>query len=207
METKVLQPKVEAIYQAVFRLFAKGADLNNLTVSEITAEAGIGKGTAYEYFANKEEMIAGAIHYKMQEVCGWLYDNMSRAQDFYGKMQMLFNCMEEQLTEVNCICRVMHLMADHSAVSKKLKELADSRTQEAFGVTEMIRKILLDENEDKKFDEETQDYLTLAICSKLLCYAMFLSGAQDTIHISQSRMKQMICEDICRQMEYCKAGS
>ena len=42
-------PKEKAIYQAVIELFEEGADINNLTVAEITARAGIGKGTAYEY--------------------------------------------------------------------------------------------------------------------------------------------------------------
>ena len=40
-----LAPKVKATYQAVIQLLIEGADLNNLTVSEITAKAGIGKGT------------------------------------------------------------------------------------------------------------------------------------------------------------------
>lgn len=48
-------PKVKAIYRAVFELFEEGADLNSLTVSEITKKAGIGKGTAYEYFPIKKK--------------------------------------------------------------------------------------------------------------------------------------------------------
>ena len=43
-----LAPKVKATYQAVILLLMEGADINNLTVSEITGRAGIGKGTAYE---------------------------------------------------------------------------------------------------------------------------------------------------------------
>lgn len=43
MESREFAPKVLATYRAVIDLFREGADLNNLTVSEITAKAGIGK--------------------------------------------------------------------------------------------------------------------------------------------------------------------
>ena len=59
-------PKEKAIYKAVLELFEEGADLNSLTVSEITAKAGIGKGTAYDYFSDKEEMIAKALFYNIE---------------------------------------------------------------------------------------------------------------------------------------------
>ena len=97
MELTKLPPKVEAIYQAVIVLFTQGADLSNLTVSEITAVAGIGKGTAYEYFSNKEEMIAKALFYEAQKVCVRLYDKMKTAPSFDEKIKMLFDYMDEQL--------------------------------------------------------------------------------------------------------------
>ena len=61
---KQYPPKVKAMYEAVLELFASGRELGTLKVSEITAKAGIGKGTAYEYFSTKEEMIIGAIRYE-----------------------------------------------------------------------------------------------------------------------------------------------
>lgn len=65
--------KEKAIYQAVVDLFMEGADLSELTVSEITAKAGIGKGTAYGYFSDKEDMIARSICYNVDQYCHWIY--------------------------------------------------------------------------------------------------------------------------------------
>lgn len=64
MERSELAPKVTATYQAVIDLLMEGVDVGSLTVSEITGRAGIGKGTAYDYFSSKEEMIAGALFMK-----------------------------------------------------------------------------------------------------------------------------------------------
>lgn len=46
--------KVVLMYQAVVDMVNEGVDVNNMKVADITARAGIGKGTAYEYFSTKE---------------------------------------------------------------------------------------------------------------------------------------------------------
>ena len=55
--------KVTAIYKAVQELVEEGADFRTLRVSDVSAKAGIGKGTTYEYFSSKEEMIVKAVSY------------------------------------------------------------------------------------------------------------------------------------------------
>ena len=53
--------KVLALYQAVIEFINEGCDINTLKVADITGRAGIGKGTAYEYFSSKEEIISSEI--------------------------------------------------------------------------------------------------------------------------------------------------
>ena len=60
-----LPAKVAALYQAVLELIEEGADIAELKVSDITKKAGIGKGTAYDYFDTREEIIAYALLYFM----------------------------------------------------------------------------------------------------------------------------------------------
>ena len=55
--------KREAVYEAVITLMEKGGDQSTIKVSDIAAEAGIGKGTVYEYFSSREEIIAKTIIY------------------------------------------------------------------------------------------------------------------------------------------------
>ena len=49
-------PKVTAMYRAVSTLLREDKDISEMSVSMITGLAGIGKGTAYEYFDSKEEI-------------------------------------------------------------------------------------------------------------------------------------------------------
>ena len=56
-EMENLPEKEVRIYIAVADLIKEGKNINDLKVSEISNRAGIGKGTTYEYFQSKEEMI------------------------------------------------------------------------------------------------------------------------------------------------------
>ena len=75
-----------ALFHAVLELIEENADFSSMTVSDITGKAGIGKGTAYEYFSSKEEMVAKAIV--------WAIERQTEKA-----MQMLSekNSMEEQI--------------------------------------------------------------------------------------------------------------
>ena len=54
-DKKELQNKVILMYEAVISLIEEGKDINSIKVVDITSRAGIGKGTAYEYFKSNEE--------------------------------------------------------------------------------------------------------------------------------------------------------
>ena len=59
-------PKVTAMYRAVSTLLREDKDISEMSVSMITGLAGIGKGTAYEYFDSKEEIIVCALLYEIR---------------------------------------------------------------------------------------------------------------------------------------------
>ena len=52
-----------AIYQAALGLIAQGASPAAMKVQDIAQAAGIGKGTVYEYFTSKEEILQGLAEY------------------------------------------------------------------------------------------------------------------------------------------------
>lgn len=56
-------PKEQAVFAAVLRLAGRGVDLTSLRVQQIADEAGMGKGTLYEYFKSKEEILQGTVRW------------------------------------------------------------------------------------------------------------------------------------------------
>lgn len=59
-------PKEIALFEATLRLLGSGKDLHELKISQIAAEAGIGKGTVYEYFDSKETLIGRTLLYCLE---------------------------------------------------------------------------------------------------------------------------------------------
>ncbi len=53
--------KREDILEAVISLSDRCKTPGEMTISAVAVHAGVGKGTVYEYFASKEEMMAEAV--------------------------------------------------------------------------------------------------------------------------------------------------
>lgn len=55
--------KKTAICEATFDLLQSGLNINELTIQQIATKASIGKGTVYEYFKSKEDILLETIVY------------------------------------------------------------------------------------------------------------------------------------------------
>lgn len=58
--------KKEKVFDAVFDAVLETGDITAITVSDIAARAGIGKGSVYMYFANKDQMIYESARYLIE---------------------------------------------------------------------------------------------------------------------------------------------
>lgn len=196
-------PKEKAIYQAMLALFEEGADINSLTVAEITGRAGIGKGTAYEYFSGKEEMIAKAFFYNGEVFCEQLYEGIRREQTPSDKIDFVLLEIEKQITRADCIFRLIHMLSDNSSVSKWVRELLEQKKMSGeMPAAGMIRKVLLDELDGRQMPSEDKlTYLVFSIYSKVFCYAMLLKEEQYKNPEKRTLIRGMISQGIYREVE------
>lgn len=195
-------PKEKAVYKAVIELFTEGADLNSLTVSEITAKAGIGKGTAYEYFSDKEEMIAKAFFYNIEFFCESLYRGINKEKNLYDKMNGILLSMEKQLAKTNCLIRLEHMLCDHSSMGDRIRELKEKKAPDEMLPADLIRKILYDVLPDRDaVSENVLTYLGMSIFAKILCYAMLLDEGRYGNDEERRQMRELVCNGICREIE------
>lgn len=88
-------PKVVAVYEAVHRLICDGQDISQLIVADIAREAGIGKGTIYEYFESKEEIIARALFYELDVIMTETMNVLSHAATVEDCFILLAGMMDE----------------------------------------------------------------------------------------------------------------
>ena len=91
--------KVLAMYQAVIEFINEGCDINTLKVADITGRAGIGKGTAYEYFSSKEEIISSAILYYVKVCFEKLQVISTDNRTFQQKINEVMDFIDEHVKE------------------------------------------------------------------------------------------------------------
>ncbi|GFI48422.1 HTH-type transcriptional regulator BetI [Lachnospiraceae bacterium] len=205
MESEALAPKVKAIFQAVIRLIKEGADLNNLTVAEIAAKAGIGKGTVYEYFQNKEDVIAQALFHQLKTDCREMYQELCQEKDLYTKMNLVLLGMEKNLEEINCFVRSIHIMMDNSVISGKMRKMAEEKKEGEILIVDMIRCIIDNETGSMEgLPAEKSAYLMMSVFSKLICFVLYQFDQRAGKMLDSVAMREMICRDVCRDIENVK---
>lgn len=115
-------PKVLLLYEAVEQLIVEGVDIKDIRVSTITDRAGIGKGTAYEYFDTKEEILACAIVFYMRKAVEKLKHMLEKCSSFAEQVAFLLEGIEKGNGKQQCIIRYIHMMTDTSSFSCLVQE-------------------------------------------------------------------------------------
>lgn len=103
VKSKDNYPKAIAVYEAVLQLIHDERELQGVTVSEIAKKAGIGKGTTYDYFESKEEIIAKALIYGYRKMIAYLMEKTKECDSLKEKII----CMYDVVEEIGCVNMVV----------------------------------------------------------------------------------------------------
>lgn len=138
-----LPAKVTALYQAVISLIEEGADIAELKVSDITEKAGIGKGTAYDYFDTKEEIIAYALLFFMENSMVRLEEQIRVKNRFQEKVDLTLDIMSAEVGKGACMLRFINLLYDPSQLGQMLRNtLRESMALDSCRPLMLVRDIL-----------------------------------------------------------------
>lgn len=100
--------KVIALYGAVGALLEEGADASQLKVADIAARAGIGKGTTYDYFNSREELIVKAMLYQIAENLRAVWEKVDAEENFRNKVYTFLDQIFNSSCKENC--RILQLL-------------------------------------------------------------------------------------------------
>lgn len=195
--------KVAAMYEAVGDLIMKGLDVPDIKVSMITEQAGIGKGTAYEYFESKEEIIVCALVYHMRRMSGKLETSLERCGSFREQLRMMLdNCGRDE-EDGRCFIRFVHVITDNSVFG----QLVRSKMAEENGevpIVNVLGRILKDGMERGEVRRDLPlDYMVCTLFSRLLTLIIYLYEPS-RLKMEEARMRELICQGIVR--EFCASA-
>ena len=191
---KKLSPKVKALYEAVEELIFENIDVKEIKVSDITERAGIGKGTAYEYFRNKEEIISSAMLYHIDLICRQMIEKLEELKDFPKTMQLLLCCMDEEIKKRDCLVQFIHLLSDNGLIGKVLQKKIKERNLELCMPKDVIAHMIQVGIENGDINKELPlDYVSMEIASRVLIYIIYITD-DDKNGCSRQQMHKLVCD-------------
>lgn len=196
-------PKVLAIYQAVEQLIADGENLNTVSVSAITELAGIGKGTAYDYFDNKDEIIACSLLYQIRSLSQGLRETLGSKDSFAEQIDFCLNEIEKGTEKQQCFIRFVHVLTDNSGYCQLVKEKMKQAEFAPYLPPNVLREFILKAVERGEIKRTLPlDYVVHEMFSKLLTYLLSLHTHECMgTEIQQIRpyVYQSIIDELCEK--------
>lgn len=195
-------PKVIAMYGAVSTLLRENKDISEMSVSMITGLAGIGKGTAYEYFDSKEEIIVCALLYEIRMVTEQAFEQLKACPDMESQIEKMLLLVEEHSQCVDAIMAFLHLLTDHSKEGNLLRE----RMAEENGngpVDLLIRKITDSAAKRQELREDLPlSYITNVLLARMISYLMYQChhiGDDMSPEEMRGRITESIMNELCKK--------
>lgn len=194
-----IPPKVLKLYEAVSQLVEEGADPGTLRVSTITDRAGIGKGTAYEYFDSKDEIVIYAVVYQMQTAMVELEKGLLERKTFQEQMNYLLDEVSAQEGRQNSFLKLIHLLTDNSEFSRQVQGIMASAAHEKYRLIQLFRKLLgaaMERGELRK--DLPLDYMVFSMGGRVLAYMVAVS--EGGLQIELSQMRELVYEGILNEL-------
>lgn len=191
--------KVLALYQAVIDLIEEGTDINSVKVIDITNRAGIGKGTAYEYFNSKEEMIVEALQHDMFMQMQDLKQRMQGNQTMQELIYVVLNWMEHKFTTRRSGVQFFRI----SYHSYEIRESFHREFEKAREGCGNLYEILLPIIEKGKAQKQIEESLPLTLCYMVLIshFVSFFMGLNHMDKIADVTLEQMKDFVLCSIMK------
>lgn len=184
-EFENMPEKVRKIYEAVGELAKEGRDVTTLKVSEISKKAGIGKGTTYEYFESKEELISKAVFFSMyvniKTILLIMYGKGSFKEKFYDIMDYMWSNKLDDNT-VKSIINVLKGTPEPENVfhgfpnEGKRKE---SMPESICAIEQALVGFMNQGIAEGTISEKDEIFRKNVLCSQLIQFIFFIQDAKD----------------------------
>ena len=174
-EFSCLPPKVLLMYEAVVEMIGEGYDVNKMKVSDITARAGIGKGTAYEYFSSKEEIITRAIAYDVWKKREYLRSLVKGAGNFKEKFDKMLDYLINSYGERETFCLLVRIGTGSYEISEPLRKEYEKMQQsmDCESMEKIVDMLMQQGVEEGVIKDRNLDRQRMAFVAQIVGFARF----------------------------------
>jgi AcrR family transcriptional regulator len=212
-----LPEKVLLLYQAMQELVGEGVDLSTVKVSAITERAGIGKGTAYDYFESKDDLVASSLVFLVGQTILELRCAIQDKHTLYEQLNSLLVELGEKIKVRAGLLHFVNMLTDFSPISQLFRDKLIQETNAQVKPIEMIDEMLSAAAKRGEIKEVfPKDYMILSVCSRIITYITFQTIQEDLAQVGlfqtaattplaasrrEDEMRQFICESVIREFQ------
>lgn len=200
----IIEPpeKMLKMYEAVLSFLREERDMGTLKVSDITTRAGIGKGTAYEYFSSKEELITSAMMWGIADKIHELAELLNEKDSFREKCFCIFDWLEAYREYAQVMLRIVKgNMGDCCCEGKE--QLAGSFVQSVQGyIYERIGEMLELGFWEGAFTMQDKEKRALAFFGAVIQYSFVIMGPKESpfLRMNQMQLKEFVYESMIKAL-------
>lgn len=196
-----IPPKVLLMYDAVQQLIGEGCSVSQIRVSSITERAGIGKGTAYEYFDSKEEILVGAFIYYVRSMAEEMNRQLRPLGSLREQINYIFDDLDRESQKKYCFVHFVHEVTDNSQFSRMVKERLQENSLTRNFAEFLFGDIIRQGVERGDIDPDIpMDYLIYTVFCKVLTYMMCIC-TEECFDTDVPAFRRLIIEGILRDMK------
>lgn len=196
MDNNTYTDKELAIFNGVIDLINRGANIYSVTVSEIAKASGVGKGTIYEYFSSKEEVISKAILYKMRKETDYAIARVESKTNFkdkyYEALKIIVENFDNKFSTINLLLSTGNFneLYEYMIDEKHLIAAYTSRIESIID-----RLLLMGYEEGIITIEESQYYKRMVIISSIAGFINYINNRERYLDIDTQKAM-----DLCYKM-------
>lgn len=159
MENNTHSEKEILIFNAVNKLMNEGVKLHTVKVADIAKSAGIGKGTIYDYFKSKEEILEKALLYNMNLELYETLEKIKAVDSFKNKCYITLDIVAKGVRDYSSATSILFSNLSHHEFKEILENNKEYINDRYNLLKETIEKIvslgvlegIIKEQEDKEY--------------------------------------------------------
>ena len=192
-----LSEKELALFQAVIDLIEEDVDIHSIKVSDITNRAGIGKGTAYEYFSSKEEMVAKAIIWSGEKLFQKIMGILRTTGSLKGQIMAVLDFIETEMSSSRCSTQLMRLQGQECQMKEHLyreyAKFGGSQSQ-----VESVLRILTEQGKREGTipADMPETFVTMVLMAGFMSYFVYLLEGLETEEVPREQTKEFLQRNI-----------
>ena len=196
-------PKVQQLFKAVTDLIEEGMDVHTMKVIDITNKAGIGKGTAYEYFKSKEELVSAAIAADMKDQFDLLKNMLAEEKTFEGKIIAVFHWMDQNMKRRRSAPQFFKFLGQSYEVAAGIRrEFQQSSDDNICFFRGLLDDICRQGNTEGCIrDGLTGDQISVTLVSIFVAYFLYLNGKEEEESVAADQMQVFLYQNLKKCLE------